>query len=176
MRKFRYRIATLLGVLALAAGALLTGGGTSAHAAAYHEIWLAADSQFCITSGGGVGSAFVLGNCANAQTQEFQAVQWSSGVYLLQNEGQGLCITYDVANGGPDGAPALGGNCVGAQNQLFSLAAGTNGGHAWYMPYRRDSGGSYMAINDKNGVLMPFNPINESHYGSGIASESWIGP
>jgi hypothetical protein len=176
-KRWRWRrtiIATLAATVLVIAG-IVGLNRSSADAATYGEISMAYDAGYCITTGGGVGTALVLGLCRGAATQEFTAVLDANEIYELQNE-DGLCITFDVPNGGPDGSPALSGNCVDAQNQLYTLQAGYDGGNDWYMPYRKDSGGSYMAINNKNAVLQQYNPINESHLGAGIASESWIGP
>ena len=174
---YRFRLlGSLMGAVVLAGLMALGLGMKPAHAASYGEIQVEYANTWCITTGGGVGTADVLGVCAGATSQEFTAVaQPFTGYYELQNEG-GLCITYDVANGGPDGAPALSGNCVGAQNQLFLPTPGYDGATSWYMPYRRDAGGNYMAINNKNSQLEVYNPINESHLSSGIPSESWDGP
>jgi hypothetical protein len=178
-KRWRWRriiIATFAATVLVIAG--IIGLNRPASAATYGEFPVEYATSWCITTGGGVGTADVLGVCAGAGSQEFTAVLFSGAnqTYQLKNEASGLCITYDVANGGPDGAPALSGNCVGAQNQLFTPFDAYDGAIGWYMPYRKDAGGTNMAINNKNSQLEVYNPINESHESSGIPSESWAGP
>src|SRR5258707_14804781 len=101
---FKRRIAAILAACAVGIGALVAAT-VPAHAVTYGEISLAESSGFCITTGGGVGTADVLGVCAHAGTQEFTAVLWSNTnqTYQLKNQASGLCITFNVPNGGPDG-------------------------------------------------------------------------
>lgn len=163
--------------VALAAGLGVAVASPQARAATVGEIYLQENNGYCITPpNSNVGAQVVLGDCANANTQQWQLDVVGGSTGMIQNTWDSLCLTVNASNGGPDGEAMLQGSCVGAATQIFSVNQnGWESGRIWWFPDRQDYRGRYMALDDAGGRLAAYNPIDESYYCTTCASESWWG-
>jgi hypothetical protein len=134
---------------------------------------------WCITpTGAGVGDEVVLGKCANANTQQwtdYNDGSLTSGYFELDNNWSGLCLTYPNSDGHADGVIGVLGHCIDDKTQVFELGMSYYGGldNAWPMPYDEDNNYHLLAIDDQEGRLKAYNPIDSSYWDTNIPQEDW---
>jgi len=169
--------ASLAPIAVQGASAAQTAGGLrfarAANYSPYGEIQLLDAPSWCITqeNPSTPGSALVLGVCAEAASQQFDAIEQSDDYFELTTW-TGLCVTVPNANGAPDGKIAELGNCADDVSQIFGPGNGTE----WVMPYEADNNGYNLAIDDKGYVLKAYNPIDTTYTCNSCRSEQWSGP
>jgi hypothetical protein len=172
----RSRIIVVLAALVLSVG-LATGLSSSAHANTTQEQYLYYTPQWCATTTGNSPYApIVLGACNDgAASQQFYLRGESGNTFEIVSKANGLCDTYNQPNGAPDGAPIIEGNCANAATQRWAFLSGPSGGNdkLYWLPGRTDNHGNFIAIDDANDVLKPFNKFVGSFRAQGYNSENF---
>lgn len=166
----RKRILVIAAALAMSAGVLF-GTGT-AKANTDTEWYLNHAPGWCATYNDTEYGAIVLGECADAGTQQFYLQTVSGNIFEI-TDGGSLCVTYNYPSGEPDGEPFILGNCAAAKTQQFQHEENSLGDWYYIMPWRTDNNGKEIAVDDKNYVLEPYNPIIASWFCTTCGSEEW---
>jgi hypothetical protein len=146
----------------------------------FGEIALYDADTWCVTAPTfSAGGEVVLGKCANAATQEFDAayVPEDGSYELVAFASAGaLCLTVPNANGKPDGQFVYLGDCAEDVSQIFNPETGSLTDGIWDMPYESDGGGAELALDDRGNVKAVYNPIDTSYLCFTCQSERWDGP